>query len=220
MLIEKERGRGIILTVMTILFLFLAVLAMRQSQILSIIDSELVNKIHSDSPFWTIIFSLITKLASPTLDLVYMIIIAVLLWGFKYKIPALWALGYGFGGNVLGAVIKKIVGRARPAGHMASDDGFSFPSGHVLGTFMVVAILFLVVLPLIQNKTRRLLIQIILCIWVLLVMLSRVYLQAHFPTDTLGAVLLAYAWLQVAEYLYVSWAPKLQRVRFLSNSKI
>ncbi|MCF6164532.1 phosphoesterase PA-phosphatase related [Furfurilactobacillus rossiae] len=219
MLIEKERGRGAILAVTTVLFLFLAIAAMRQSQILSLIDSELISHVHHDSTALTGVFKLITTLASPTLDLLYMIIIAGLLWGFKYKIPALWAIGYGFGGNVLGTIIKKIVARQRPVGHMASDDGYSFPSGHVLGTFMVAAILFLVVLPLMQNNLQRLLIQTILCLWVLLVMFSRVYLQAHYATDTIGAVLLAYAWLQGAEYLYVWLAPKLKQVKFLSNSR-
>lgn len=70
-----------------------------------------------------------------------------------------------------------------------------------------------------QNNLQRLLIQTILCLWVLLVMFSRVYLQAHYATDTIGAVLLAYAWLQGAEYLYVWLAPKLKQVKFLSNSR-
>ncbi|GKT02747.1 phosphatase PAP2 family protein [Furfurilactobacillus entadae] len=220
MLIEKERGRGLILTITTILFLFLAIAALRQSQILSLIDSEIVNHIPHNSGVLTGLFSLITKLASPSLDLIYMFIIAGALWGFKYKIPALWALGYGLGGDVLGTIIKKIVARQRPVGHMASDDGYSFPSGHVLGMFMVAAILFVVVLPLMANNLQRLLVQTLLCIWMVLVMFSRVYLQAHFPTDTIGAVLLAYSWLQCAEYLYVWLAPKLQKVRFLSNSKV
>lgn len=220
MLIEKERGRGLILTVTTILFLMLAVMAMRQSQLLGLIDSEIVNRVPRNSAFAVAAFSAITKLASPTLDLVYMLVIAGGLWLFHYRIPALWTLGYGLGGNVLGTVIKHIVGRARPIGHLAADDGYSFPSGHVLGTFMVAAILFLMVIPLVESRLQRLLIQTILCIWVLLVMFSRVFLQAHFPTDTIGAVLLAYAWLQVAEYLYIWLAPQLKQWSWLKTSKL
>ena len=49
---------------------------------------------------------------------------------------------------------------------------------------------------------------------------SRVYLYAHWPFVTIGAMLLAYAWLQVAEWLYVAWAPRLQRIPFFRSIEI
>ena len=51
-------------------------------------------------------------------------------------------------------------------------------------------------------------------------MVSRVYLNAHFPTDTIGAVLLAYLWLQIAEGLYIRLAPMMQSWPLLKKSEI
>lgn len=154
------------------------------------------------------------------MDLVWAFIIAFLLWGFKYKIPALWTLGVIFGGDVLGAIVKHVIKRARPAQHMTADNGFSFPSGHVLGGFLIAGILMLVVVPIIQSESIRVICQVLLVFYVALLAISRVYLYAHFPTDTIGAMLLAYAWLQVAEYLYIIFAPMLSRWKFVSNSYI
>lgn len=166
------------------------------------------------------LMSLITFLCKPVLDLVWVFIIAIILWLRRYKIPALWALGTIFGGDVLGTLIKHFVKRARPAQHLVADDGYSFPSGHVLGFFLVAGILFLIVIPIIQKGATRTICQLLLIFAVFFLAVSRVYLYAHWPADTIGAMLLAYAWLQVAEWLYVAWAPKLQQLSFLSDSAI
>ena len=165
------------------------------------------------------LMTLISFLGEPKLDLVWAFLIAFLLWGFKYKIPALWSLGVIIGGDALGTIAKHLVKRARPAQHMAADNGYSFPSGHVLGAFLVAGILMLVVIPLIQRASVRVICQLLLIFYVVLLAISRVYLYAHFPMDTVGAMLLAYAWLQVAEYLYVIIAPRLSHWQLVANSQ-
>ncbi|WP_369523194.1 hypothetical protein [Secundilactobacillus paracollinoides] len=44
------------------------------------------------------------------------------------------------------------------------------------------------------------------------------YLGAHYPTDTIGAMLLGYAWLQIAEWLYLWLAPKLKNWHLTQRS--
>ena len=116
-----------------------------------------------------------------------------------------------FGGDVLGTIVKHVIKRDRPAQHPVSDTGYSFPSGHVLGFFLIAAIISLVVVPLIRSGATRVIIQLVLIFAVVLVAISRVYLQAHYPSDTFGAMLLAYAWLQFSEGVYVWYAPRLRR---------
>ena len=218
MLIRKEKGRTFIFLCTAILFLFFMLAAMMNSQVMSIIDRIVVSAIPHGSNFLHIMFSAVSFVAKPAFDLVYVILLTLILWGMNYRITAVWSLGYGVIGYLLGTIVKHLVKRPRPIGHLLTDTGYSFPSGHVLGTFMVMAILFIGFVPFVRSKSKRLLIQFLLCIWVILVMMSRVYLQAHFPTDTIGAVLLAYAWLQVSEMLYVKWAPKLKKKTIFSES--
>ena len=103
-----------------------------------------------------------------------------------------------FGAVCCGALISNILLKdaiARPRPFEASDlyrqwwqavgspaeDGFSFPSGHVTAAAAGVTALCLM-------RGRRWVLPG--CIWVLLMMLSRNYLMAHYPSDVLFALLI------------------------------
>lgn len=219
MIIEQERDRPYRLLVSGGLFAFLAAVVMAQSGLLMFIDSVFIDVIQKhESGFKTTIMKFVSFLGSPSIDIIWVLIIAFLLWGFKFKIPALWALGTIIGGDIVATLAKDIVQRARPFGHLASDSGYSFPSGHVFGMTLVVAILWIVVVPNLEKDWQLILVRTIMIAWLFLLAVSRVYLGAHYPTDTVGAMLLAYAWLQVSEWLYLWLAPKLIKVKFLSRS--
>ncbi|QLL70664.1 phosphatase PAP2 family protein [Lactobacillus sp. 3B(2020)] len=224
MLIQNDAKRWQRLLVSAVLFIVIAAMVYKSTMLIGTLDSVLQTLFTNNHPNATggmkVVMTLISFIGSPKMDLVWAFIIAFLLWGFKYKIPALWTLGVILGGDVLGAIVKHVIKRARPAQHMAADNGFSFPSGHVLGGFLIAGILMLVVVPIIQSESLRVICQILLVFYVALLAISRVYLYAHFPTDTIGAMLLAYAWLQIAEYLYVIFAPILSRWKFVSNSYV
>lgn len=111
------------------------------------------------------------------------------------------------GAILLSQIFKVIVSRPRPdptiisqIGHFSRSD--SFPSGHVMfavGFFGFL--LFLVYSHLKRNILRRVLITI--CIILMILMgLSRIYLGAHWFSDTLGAYLLGTIWLYIVIYVY------------------
>lgn len=223
MLIENDANRWQRLLVSGVLFVVVGAMVYKNTMLIGTLDSVLQALFTNNHPNATgemkTLMTLISFLGEPKLDLVWAFLIAFLLWGFKYKIPALWSLGVIIGGDALGTIAKHLVKRARPAQHMAADNGYSFPSGHVLGAFLVAGILMLVVIPLIQRAAVRVICQLLLIFYVVLLAISRVYLYAHFPMDTVGAMLLAYAWLQVAEYLYVIIAPRLSHWQLVANSQ-
>nr|WP_243686296.1 phosphatase PAP2 family protein [Lentilactobacillus rapi] len=113
-----------------------------------------------------------------------------------------------------------MIRRHRPPLHLGVDSGYSFPSGHVLGVFLVISIIWIVVVPVIDHASVRFIIRALMIVWLILVMFSRIYLNAHYPTDTLGAALVAYCWLLVSEMLYINYAPKVARYRFVIHTKI
>ena len=214
MLIEQDRNRWKRFAVAGILFIVIAAMIFDNSMILQILDStfqSLFANPDQKSGLTRSLMTLISFIGSPKMDILWTLIIAFFLWGFKLKIPALWTICTVIGGDVLGTIAKHVVKRSRPVQHMAKDDGYSFPSGHVLGFFLVVAVLLLVVMPLIRRRAIRDICQVILVLLVVLLAISRVYLFAHYPMDPIGAMLLAYAWVQVAEWLYVAIAPRLKR---------
>lgn len=224
MFIEQDQHRWRRFAISGGAFIVLMLLIKFNSSVVTMVDAVLQSLFTGQriegAGWFHALMTLLSFLASPKLDLLWVIIIAAFLWVKHYQIPALWALGTIVGGDVLGEVFKHIVKRARPAQHLAADDGYSFPSGHTLGIFLVAAILLLVVIPLIQKHATRTICQLLLVFVVFFLAVSRVYLYAHWPFDTISAMLLAYAWLQVAEWLYVAWAPRLREIPFLSNSEI
>ncbi|USS90735.1 phosphatase PAP2 family protein [Fructilactobacillus carniphilus] len=171
-----------------------------------------------NSNFWTSFFTIVSFIASPKMDVVWMILLAFILWGCRARIPALFSLCLLVGGDALGFVVKNLVGRARPVMHLAKDTGYSFPSGHVLGTMLVLSVVWIILVPMINEKNSMWIVRTILVIWLIMVMISRVYLNAHFLTDVIGAVTLAYFWLQIAEYLYVWNAPSLAQAKLFQRS--
>ncbi|WP_125765171.1 phosphatase PAP2 family protein [Levilactobacillus mulengensis] len=221
MLFNKDRDRPWKFTLATILFLVVAVYIKAQNAYVDFLDSSIVDVIQKNQPGWkTLLYRGVTSLAEPKLDIIWVLILAFLLWGFKFKIPALWCLATLAGGDVIASLVKSLVKRARPSAHLAIDDGYSFPSGHVFGTFLLIAMIWVILMPMIMAAWKAWLLRIVLIVWMVLVMISRVYLNAHFPTDTIGAVLLAYLWLQVAEGLYIRLAPMMQHWPLLKKSEI
>ncbi|WP_010621604.1 phosphatase PAP2 family protein [Paucilactobacillus suebicus] len=221
MYMEREPERLRRFLVSGVIFLVIAALVFSNSVVLQLFDSLLQAFFTgTTTDFRTMLMKIVSFLGSPKMSIVYVIIIAFFLWGFKLKIPAIWAIATLISGDVVATIVKDVVKRARPSQHMAADNGYSFPSGHVFGFFLVASILFIIVIPNLKRAWVRLFWQIVLVLFILVLAISRVYLYAHYPSDVIGSMLLAYTWLQVCEWLYVWLAPIMKRWSFVANSDI
>lgn len=115
------------------------------------------------------------------------------------------------GGELINGFIKWIIARPRPSSTIVSVfhplTTQSFPSGHVTFYVGYFGFLFFVAyahLPK-ESPARRLAL-ILTPVPILLVGLSRIYLGAHWPSDTLGAYLFSVAWLGLTLRLYRRWS--------------
>jgi len=219
LMIDKSRSRPVKFVIAVILFAYLSYFISDGALGIDILDAGVASIMTVwQTGFLTGLFTVISWLASPGRDIIWMILLAFLLYGFKYKIQAFWALALLAGGNIWAEIFKHLVARARPLGHLAADNGYSYPSGHVLGTFMIVAVIVIFIVPELPSYRWADVLQALSVAWLLLVMISRVYLQAHYPSDTVGAVLLAWIWLEVMEWLYVLYARNLLKWRLFYRS--
>lgn len=81
----------------------------------------------------------------------------------------------------IGATMAAVIGRTRPADSLAESVATSFPSGHTAVATTVVVMLGLLL--------RRRAVWVAGAAWVLLMMWSRTYLQAHWLSDVVAGLL-------------------------------
>ncbi|HEY0405756.1 MAG TPA: phosphatase PAP2 family protein [Pyrinomonadaceae bacterium] len=114
------------------------------------------------------------------------------------------------GSGLVNIVLKNIIGRPRPTAELVtvyrSLGTDSFPSGHVTFYVCYFGFLFFVAFALLPrgSKARRAAL-VLTALPVALIGLSRVYLGAHWPSDTLGAYLFSGLWLGLSLHLYRHW---------------
>ena len=104
----------------------------------------------------------------------------------------------GIGAFFLSSGLKLLFARARPdpsALYLIEVPGsFSFPSGHALGSTVVVGALTVVAFTLLRSARWRALVVAAALAYVVGVAASRVYFGVHFPTDVVGGMLAGSAW--------------------------
>jgi undecaprenyl-diphosphatase len=99
------------------------------------------------------------------------------------------------GGRIAGGVIKMAIDRPRPeSGDVTLAQLFggpSFPSGHVLGTTLLLGWLIYSSNHVFPQRWVRLPVQAVCALGIVMMGVSRIELGAHWPTDVLGGYLVA-----------------------------
>jgi len=114
------------------------------------------------------------------------------------------------GSGLLNRTIKMLIARPRPVAPdvnvFRAHGGQSFPSGHVTFYVCYFGFLFFVAYALLPERTPARRVALTFCVLMIaLVGLSRVYLGAHWPSDTIGAYFLGGLWLAFSLYMYRRW---------------
>ncbi|WP_226343832.1 phosphatase PAP2 family protein [Agilicoccus flavus] len=128
---------------------------------------------------------------------VYLMTVPVLVFAWRRGLRSrtLWALPTMLVGWNLGLDVKLLVRRARPeyADPISAAPGWSFPSGHVFNMTMACVCCLVLLWPLLRRPAARVAACAVAGVLVVVTMLDRVFLGVHYPSDTVGGVLLAFA---------------------------
>lgn len=160
-------------------------------------------------PWSTTAAWVITDVGSPVGVAVTALLVGAVLARIRRSWVPLLVLALGAGGiGVLNMGVKHLVSRSRPPVSSAAlgEAGFSFPSGHTVGT-TVVWLLSAWMLGhwVISRRAIRIVVWALALLVIAAVGVSRVYLGVHFPSDVLAAWALGAAWATTVALVVSVW---------------
>ncbi|MDP2824109.1 MAG: phosphatase PAP2 family protein [Sulfuritalea sp.] len=147
------------------------------------------------SPWLGAAFSGLTWLGSLILLLPAVLAAAFVLWSNGHRGDARFVMGALAGASILAHLTKQLALRPRPDLFSALTpvvSPLSFPSVHAVQVTAVAAALLLVVARRAPRRQRWA--ALLLVSAVVLVGLSRLYLQVHYPSDVLAGTIAAACW--------------------------
>ena len=153
-------------------------------------DQPIQTAIRGDLPAsLTFLFRTITHLIDIPVIITWVLIVAFIFNRKQWKLESYLMLGNLTLAGILIVTFKNIYQRPRPEIlHLVEEKGFSFPSGHSLAVTIMVGTLIVIFSQRIKDQLWKRIVQILLGLYLVSVLISRVYLGVHYPSDVLASL--------------------------------
>lgn len=173
-----------------LLFVIIGYMVKFYPEMLVNFDQPIQTAIRGDLPeFLTLLFRAITHLIDIPIIITWVLIVAFIFYRKQWKMESFLMLGNLALAGILIVTFKNIYQRPRPEIlHLVDEKGFSFPSGHSLAVMIMVGTLIVIFSQRIKDKLWKRIVQILLGFYLLSVLVSRVYLGVHYPSDVLASL--------------------------------
>jgi membrane-associated phospholipid phosphatase len=196
-------------------FVELAVLLRHQSPVMLGVDQTVYRwaaSMRSDPA--TLFFLTFTHIGGPASLAVIVLGIAAFLFVRKHRGLALYVAVTGSMAGLINLLLKEMFARARPdlAEALRKASGYSFPSGHAMGSMVVLGSLAYVVARLRGRWRLRAATIAALLSSIVAVGLSRVYLGVHWISDIAAGYAAGMVWLVVATVTFEAFW-RIRRIR-------
>lgn len=136
------------------IFLILAISVLAQSSWLIYSDNSVMNVISLYQDKMDIqIAEWISFFGSPTVATVLSILIILFaIWYQQKYVEAIWSVAFLATTSLVGVLLKLLFARPRPLDKLVPASGFSFPSGHVLATMILIILFWHFMLPYVKKR--------------------------------------------------------------------
>ena len=173
-----------------LLFMIIGYIVKFYPEMLVSFDQPIQTAIRGDLPeTLTLLFRAITHLIDIPVIISWVLIVAFIFYRKQWKMESYLMLGNLTLAGILIVTFKNIYQRQRPEIlHLVEEKGFSFPSGHSLAVTIMVGTLIVILSQRIKNTVWRKIVQIGLGIYLVSVLVSRIYLGVHYPSDVFASL--------------------------------
>jgi len=170
------------------------------NQQINVFDNAIIDLLQNNfSPQLDDVMIFITEMGSVWFITVVSLFIILILW-FKErdKWGILFLLISVGGGGLIIAALKRYYQINRPSINEQIDAvGYSFPSGHAMGSLILYGFIVYLILRSKLSMAKKIIYSTFLFSLVVLIAISRVYLNAHFPSDVIAGQAGGLTWLLV-----------------------
>ena len=173
-----------------LLFMIIGYIVKFYPEMLVGFDQPIQTAIRGDLPeTLTLLFRAITHLIDIPVIISWVLIVAFVFYRKQWKMESYLMLGNLALAGILIVTFKNIYQRPRPEIlHLVEEKGFSFPSGHSLAVTIMVGTLIVILSQRIKNTVWRKIVQILLSLYIVSVLVSRIYLGVHYPSDVIASL--------------------------------
>ena len=173
-----------------LLFMIIGYIVKFYPEMLVSFDQPIQTAIRGDLPeTLTLLFRAITHLIDIPVIITWVLIVAFIFYRKQWKLESYLMLGNLALAGILIVTFKNIYQRPRPEIlHLVEEKGFSFPSGHSLAVTIMVGTLIVILSQRIKNTVCRKIVQILLSLYIVSVLVSRIYLGVHYPSDVIASL--------------------------------
>lgn len=173
-----------------LLFMIIGYIVKFYPEMLVSFDQPIQTAIRGDLPETvTLLFRAITHLIDIPVIISWVLIVAFIFYRKQWKMESYLMLGNLTLAGILIVTFKNIYQRPRPEIlHLVEEKGFSFPSGHSLAVTIMVGTLIVILSQRIKNTVWRKIVQILLSLYIFSVLVSRIYLGVHYPSDVIASL--------------------------------
>lgn len=190
-------GLGLVLSMAALVFVALAE-GVREGEPIVGVDLALARALHaSSSSAGVAALRAFTLLGSFwALALLAVVVAAALLRRGRRVLAVGWLFALA-GGGLLNTALKALFARPRPtfADPLAVAAGWSFPSGHSMGTFVAFGMVSYLGLLFLRTLRARLVLVALALGWTVAMGFSRMYLGVHYLSDVLAGFAAGTVWL-------------------------
>ncbi|MFS1663062.1 phosphatase PAP2 family protein [Streptococcus sp. zg-JUN1979] len=201
-----------------LIFVVLGYVVKFYPEVLQPFDETIQTAVRGDLPDGlTFFFKTITVLGNTSTQVLVAALFVIIFAVKKWYAEASFLAVNGLLAAICIVSLKYLYQRPRPSiSHLVYAGGYSFPSGHSMGSFLIVGSLLIISYQRIQHKVIKWTVVTLLALEIALVGFSRIYLGVHYPSDVLGGFVLGYA---ICNLLFPYYDQKRFEWRFTGKQK-